>query len=108
MHFITFQIVLRTSEDFKGGETQFPHAGAMNQADKRYIGFNIENKQYGAAFWYNLLPDGNLDESSMYSNAKVESGDQWLAHINIWDPTLPASGDPQMPHDAIYAMHDEL
>merc|ERR1711933_489359 len=108
LHFITFQVVLRTSEDFSVGQTDFPHAGSMNKQDGKEIGFRVENRQYEASFWYNLLPDGNLDETSMYSNLKVNTGEQWLFHVCIWDPTLPTDGDPQMPHDRIYQMHDEL
>jgi len=106
LHFITFQVILQTSEDFSGGQTGFPHAGSVERGNQN--GFQVENEQYSAIFWYNLLPDGNLDETSMYSNLRVNSGEQWMFHVSIWDPTLPVHGDPKMPHDIMYAMHDEL
>lgn len=64
--------------------------------------------QYDALFWFNLLPDGNLDDTSMYSHGKVIEGEQWLFHISIWDPNLPDEGDPQMPHEKMFNFHDEL
>ena len=111
LHFITFQVILRTSDDFSGGQTNFPHAGGIGRDRNRRnlnIGFDVESEKYSAIFWYNLLPDGNLDETSMYSNTKVSTGEQWMFHVSIWDPTLPIHGDPKMPHNVIYADHDEL
>jgi len=104
LHFITFQVVLKTAHPLKGGQTNFPHAHAATGD----TGFNVDSVEYDAVFWFNLLPDGNLDDTSMYSHAKVEEGEQWLFHISIWDPTLPVEGDPQMPHDRMYSFHDEL
>ena len=111
LHFITFQVILSTSEDFSGGQTNFPHAGGIGKGRNRKqndIGFDVESEALSAVFWYNLLPDGNLDETSMYSNTRVPGGEQWMFHVSIWDPTLPVHGDPKMPHNVIYAMHDEL
>merc|ERR1712154_425096 len=98
LHFITFQVILRVSEDFSGGQTVFPH-------DHRYA---VESEPLSAVFWYNLLDDGNLDENAMYSNVKITSGDMWLFHVSIWDPSLPSGGDPHMPHNRMYALHNEL
>jgi len=112
LHIISVQVILSTSDDFKGGGTAFPHAGSIhthqNGERRNPVGFEVPNQQYSALIWYNMLPDGNLDETSMYSNLRVQSGEQWMFHVNIWDPTLPVHGDPTMPHDVIYAMHDEL
>eukprot|EP01083_Nonionella_stella_P036814 100429_1 len=108
LHFITFQVILRTSDDFRGGQTGFPHAGSVDRDDRRNSGYRVESEQYSAVFWFNLLPDGNLDETSMYSNTRVSAGEQWMFHVSVWDPTLPKHGDPKMPHDVMYAMHDEL
>ena len=109
LHFITFQIILSTSKDFRGGQTAFPHAILTDNGEKGKIeGLSVESEPLSAIFWYNLLEDGNLDESALYSNTEVVSGDQWMAHISIWDPDLPERGDPRMEHDFVYSMHDEL
>ena len=98
-----------TSNDFKDGDTIFPHAynDGISHGEN-YNQINVPNEEYSLIWWYNLLPDGNVDESSLYSNGVVSSGYQYIAHISLWDPTLPVEGDPRMNHKRIYAMHDEL
>ena len=100
LHFITFQVILQTSPDFDGGDTNFPHA--QPEGD-----WNVRSEQFSAVFWYNLLADGNLDETSMYGHRKVEHGEQWMFHVSIWDPTLPQH-ERERQHHLVYAGHDEL
>ncbi|ETO21867.1 hypothetical protein RFI_15336, partial [Reticulomyxa filosa] len=106
LHFVTFQIVLDCSDDLTLGRTLFPHS--INPRNNRGDFKKIVPQKYSALFWYNILEDGNVDESSIYSHEVVSTGSQWLAHVSIWDPNLPEAGDPNMPHDRMYAMHDEL
>lgn len=114
LHFITFQIILSTSENFRGGETAFPHSYeknddiSNNNGHRMSGGISVQSEPLSALFWYNLLQDGNLDESALYSNTEVLSGEQSMAHVSIWDPSLPERGDPRMEHDFVYSMHDEL
>jgi len=103
LYFVTFQVILRTSGPLKGGHTSFPHADLKGRA-----GLNVDSVQYDAVFWYNLLPDGNLDETSMYGHLAVDQGEQWMFTVSIWDPALPAEGDPKMPHERMFRIHDEL
>ena len=39
-----------------------------------------------AVFFYDLLEDGNADELSLHSGAKVEAGEKWIAPLWIWEP----------------------
>ena len=106
LHFVTFQIVLFTSDDFSGGDTLFPHS--YNDNTDTYTMQRIKSDKYSAIFWYNLISDGNVDEASMYAHEMVNSGSQIFAHVSIWDPSLPEKGDPRMTHDRVYSIHDEL
>jgi hypothetical protein len=38
--------------------------------------------------FYNVLPDGNMDDLSQHAGEKVEKGVKYLANIFVWDPII--------------------
>ena len=38
--------------------------------------------------FYNLLPDGNVDERSLHAALPVLEGEKWIANFWVWDPTI--------------------
>jgi prolyl 4-hydroxylase len=68
-----------------GGATAFP----KSQDPK---GLSIHPGKGGAAFFYNLLEDGNPDDLSMHAAEPVLEGEKWLANVWLWDPQLNPKG----------------
>jgi prolyl 4-hydroxylase len=66
----------------RGGGTTFPRAV---MADGK-IGTYVDAEKKNAVFFYDLLEDGNADELSLHSGAKVEAGEKWIAPLWIWEP----------------------
>jgi prolyl 4-hydroxylase len=60
-----------------GGGTSFPKASLTVDAVKGRL-----------MFFYDLLPDGNLDTFSLHSGDPVKIGDKWAGAAWIWDPFL--------------------
>lgn len=78
--FMTFLLYLSDkSAPPAGGDTTFPKC----RADP---GLAIHPGKGGAAFFYNLLEDGNPDDLSMHAAAPVTIGEKWFANVWIWDP----------------------
>lgn len=73
-------LYLNTPE--KGGSTTFPRA----VMDDGTIGTAVTAVKGQAMFFYDLLDDGNADELSLHSGAKVEAGEKWIAPLWIWEP----------------------
>ena len=42
--------------------------------------------------FYNLLPDGNVDERSLHAALPVLEGEKWIANFWVWDPTITRRG----------------
>lgn len=38
-----------------------------------------------AVLFYNMLPDGNMDDLSQHAALPVRSGEKWLANLWVWD-----------------------
>ncbi|KAL9186020.1 hypothetical protein ACHAXT_005258 [Thalassiosira profunda] len=66
----------------KGGETTFPRAVTADFHD----GVKINPHSGNAVVFYNVLPDGNMDDLSQHAGGKVEKGVKYAANVWIWDP----------------------
>jgi len=58
-----------------GGNTSFPLSKVQ-----------LEAKKGSVMFFYDLLPDGNLDEYTLHAGEPVRSGEKWIGAAWIWDP----------------------
>jgi prolyl 4-hydroxylase len=77
-------LLLYLNEPDKGGETVFPRAVNPTNHD----GISITPKRGMAVLFYNLLPDGNMDDLSQHASKPVEQGEKWLANLWVWDPII--------------------
>ena len=68
----------------EGGETTFPRAVTTEFHD----GIKIKPQPGKAVMFYNVLPDGNMDDLSQHAGEKVEKGVKYLANIFLWDPII--------------------
>ncbi|KAL7446374.1 hypothetical protein ACHAXM_010160 [Skeletonema potamos] len=68
----------------EGGETTFPRAITTEFHD----GIKIKPQSGKAVMYYNVLPDGNMDDLSQHAGEKVEKGVKYLASIFVWDPII--------------------
>ena len=68
-------------DGLQGGETIFPRAVTTNYHD----GVKVEPQSGKAVLFYNVLPDGNMDDLSQHSDGKVEKGVKYVANVWIWD-----------------------
>lgn len=59
----------------RGGGTSFPLSNVELEAKKGQL-----------MFFYDLLPDGNLDDYSMHAGKPVLEGEKWIGAAWIWDP----------------------
>jgi prolyl 4-hydroxylase len=73
------------SEDgLAGGETTFPRAITTEFHD----GVKVKPQSGKAILFYNVLPDGNMDDLSQHAGEKVEAGVKYVANIWVWDPII--------------------
>ena len=68
----------------QGGETLFPRAITTSNHD----GIKVIPRSGNAIVFYNVLPDGNLDDLSQHAGGKVERGVKYVANIWVWDPIV--------------------
>ncbi len=80
--FATFLLYLNEVEE--GGETTFPRAITKDRHD----GVVITPKPGKAVLFYNILPDGNVDDLSQHGAQTVKAGEKWAANLWIWDPLI--------------------
>eukprot|EP00584_Thalassiosira_punctigera_P020422 CAMPEP_0172556336 /NCGR_PEP_ID=MMETSP1067-20121228/65600_1 /TAXON_ID=265564 ORGANISM="Thalassiosira punctigera, Strain Tpunct2005C2" /NCGR_SAMPLE_ID=MMETSP1067 /ASSEMBLY_ACC=CAM_ASM_000444 /LENGTH=843 /DNA_ID=CAMNT_0013345125 /DNA_START=75 /DNA_END=2606 /DNA_ORIENTATION=- len=82
--------VLRHGDDdaegdgLHGGETIFPRAITADHHD----GVKVVPQLGKAVLFYNVLPDGNMDDLSQHAGGKVESGVKYVANVWVWDPIV--------------------
>ncbi|CAB9519489.1 Probable prolyl 4-hydroxylase [Seminavis robusta] len=77
-------LLLYLNDDFTGGQTNFPRAVNPSKHD----GITITPKAGKAVLFYNMLPDGNVDDLSQHQSLPVENGEKWLANLWVWDPVI--------------------
>jgi len=68
----------------EGGDLVFPKAINANNHD----GIKVQSKAGKAVLYYNVLPDGNLDDLSHHSGDLVVDGDKWMGTLWVWDPIV--------------------
>ncbi|RDX95360.1 putative prolyl 4-hydroxylase 9, partial [Mucuna pruriens] len=66
-----------------GGETMFPYEGGLNiDTDYDYqkcIGLKVKPRQGDGLLFYSLLPNGEIDKTSLHGSCPVIKGDKWVA-----------------------------
>ena len=68
----------------EGGETTFPRAVTTEFHD----GIKIKPQSGKAVLFYNVLPDGNMDDLSQHASEDVNKGVKYLANLFVWDPVI--------------------
>ncbi|CAE6003673.1 unnamed protein product [Arabidopsis arenosa] len=93
---VTFLLFLSSVEE--GGETMFPfeilvlrkQSGRNMNGSYDYekcIGLRVKPRQGDAIFFYNLLPNGTIDQTSLHGSCPVIKGEKWVATKWIRDQT---------------------
>lgn len=82
--FATVMLFLNDVSEDDGGDTVFPLAVNANNHD----GVRITPKKGKAVLFYNMLPDGNIDDRSQHSSEYMLSGEKWLGSFFVWDPII--------------------
>jgi len=78
-------LLLYLNDGFEGGKTMFPRAITADS----HTGVEVTPEKGKAILFYNLLPDGNVDDLSQHSAEEVLGGnDKWLANLWVWDPII--------------------
>jgi prolyl 4-hydroxylase len=65
-------LLMYLNDDYTGGQTVFPRAANMHYHD----GVAIAPKKGTAVLFYNVLPDGNVDDLSQHSSRPVDQGEK--------------------------------
>lgn len=77
-------LLMYLNDDMEGGETVFPRA--VNA--QYHEGISIPPKKGRAVLFYNMLPDGNVDDLSIHSSQPVTTGEKYVANLWIWEPMI--------------------
>lgn len=77
-------LLMYLNDDFEGGQTVFPRAVNAQYHD----GITVQPKKGKAVLFYNMLPDGNMDDLSQHASKPIESGTKFLANLWVWDPHI--------------------
>lgn len=77
----------------RGGNTSFPLSN-----------IEVQPKKGSVMFFYDLLPDGNLDEYSLHAGEPVLAGEKWIGAAWIWDPYY-APYNPAAAAEEAHRMH---
>ena len=75
-------LLLYLNEGMRGGETTFPRWANAETFEQ----LKIVPEAGKAALFYNILPDGNMDDLSQHEARKIIAGDKWLINLWVWDP----------------------
>ncbi|KAL7450062.1 hypothetical protein ACHAWC_002044, partial [Mediolabrus comicus] len=75
---------INSDKALEGGETTFPRAVTTEFHD----GIKIKPQSGKAVLFYNVLPDGNMDDLSQHAGEDVKKGVKYLANIFVWDPVI--------------------
>ena len=41
-----------------------------------------------AVLFYNVLPDGNVDDFSQHGSQPIKEGEKFLANLWVWEPVI--------------------
>ncbi len=72
----------------KGGQTNFPRAGGLpppRDTHRCTQGLLVEARRGKVIVFFNMLPDGSLDELSLHAGCSVEKGLKWAANKWLWN-----------------------
>jgi prolyl 4-hydroxylase len=72
-------LLLYLNDNFTGGETVFPRAVNTQYHD----GLAITPQRGRAVLFYNMLPDGNMNDLSQHSSRPILQGEKWLANCTF-------------------------
>ena len=75
----------------KGGETVFPRFGGAPQPRdfKRCdVGLKVKPEKGKVIIFYDLLPNGQMDELSLHGGCPVEIGVKWAANKWVWNAPM--------------------
>ena len=76
--FLTFLIYLSDMlHENAGGETNFPKLNQKFHPGKGNV-----------ILFYDMMPDGNVDDLTLHAALPVIEGEKWLANMWIWDPNF--------------------
>jgi len=76
-------LILYLNEGMTGGETSFPRFQNAHTTDK----LAVTPETGKAILFYDVLPDGNMDEFSQHAAERVVAGEKWMINLWTWDPS---------------------
>lgn len=82
--YITFLMYLSDLDVQQGGNTSFTNAHDSCTDQNGYLG--VQPIKGSAVFFYNLIPDGNIDKQSIHSGEMTVDSEKWVSNLGIWDP----------------------
>ena len=77
-------VLIYLQAPLEGGETTFPRSLQSSFHD----GIKVTPKAGKAVLFYNMLPDGNVDDLSQHGSNAVMEGEKWVANLWVWDPII--------------------
>jgi prolyl 4-hydroxylase len=87
-----FATILFFLNDLKDGEADTTFPLAVNAYN--HDGVRVVPKKGKAVLFYNLLPDGNIDNLSQHSSSFLDddveggAGEKWMGTLFVWDPII--------------------
>jgi prolyl 4-hydroxylase len=75
-------LLLYLNDGMQGGETSFPRWINAETFDE----LRVTPKAGKAVLFYDILPDGNMDDFSQHAALPVRAGDKWMTNLWVWDP----------------------
>jgi len=77
-------VLLMLSDVVEGGDTVFPRAVTKDSHDGVRVGSQVGR----AVLYYNVLPDGNMDDLCHHEGDLVVDGEKWTGTLWVWDPII--------------------
>lgn len=77
-------LLVYLNDDFTGGQTVFPRAPNPSNHE----GLSVAPETGKAILFYNMLPDGNMDDLSQHGSEIVTSGTKYVANLWLWEPRI--------------------